>query len=387
MITSDLLSAVKNGDENIINDYLKNQPDIANIHNAENFDMTLLHVAVAAGNIISTNCLLNYEHADINATQQVGKTALHMASIKDNLQIMQLLVDSGIDVQIKDNKNKKAIDLAKSKKAVDLLSLPTINSDSFFLKQIELSNLKYLKRKIKESDRYLYLKFLNGDSLMHYAVLKRNYELMKILTEENFNLKILNRNGIAPIHLAVLNNDLQSVKFLINENTVNLPDTSELKPLHYYLAVDDPNNFLEPSPPKFIDIANDATITSNPLQTSFFFDFDNTPDITPCKKARNKTFKSHEIYELLVNYNAEITSVARNGITSLHLAAEAGNCIIIDDLIKRGADINAQTKTTGATPLHIAFNKQNHQAVDLLISNSANADLTDKFGRRYNELD
>ncbi|EXC35173.1 hypothetical protein L484_022726 [Morus notabilis] len=60
------------------------------------------------------------------------------------------------------------------------------------------------------------------------------------------------------------------------------------------------------------------------------------------------------------------------GITPLHLAAEGGHLVVMDELLERGANIDARTKgACGWTPLHNAAKERRREAVKFLVENGA----------------
>ncbi|XP_030535383.1 phytochrome-interacting ankyrin-repeat protein 2 [Rhodamnia argentea] len=60
------------------------------------------------------------------------------------------------------------------------------------------------------------------------------------------------------------------------------------------------------------------------------------------------------------------------GVTPLHLAAEGGHVEVMDELLERGANIDARTKgACGWTPLHSAAKERKREAVKYLIENGA----------------
>ncbi|XP_068109953.1 NF-kappa-B inhibitor alpha [Hyperolius riggenbachi] len=60
-----------------------------------------------------------------------------------------------------------------------------------------------------------------------------------------------------------------------------------------------------------------------------------------------------------------------NGHTCLHLASSNGFLSIVEDLIRLGADINAQEPCNGRTALHMAVDKQNPELMFLLLKYGA----------------
>ncbi|XP_010910014.1 phytochrome-interacting ankyrin-repeat protein 1 isoform X1 [Elaeis guineensis] len=60
------------------------------------------------------------------------------------------------------------------------------------------------------------------------------------------------------------------------------------------------------------------------------------------------------------------------GATPLHLAAQGGHLRVMDELLERGANIDARTKgACGWTPLHNAAKERNKEAIKFLIESGA----------------
>jgi ankyrin repeat protein len=77
--------------------------------------------------------------------------------------------------------------------------------------------------------------------------------------------------------------------------------------------------------------------------------------------------------------------LGRLGWTPLHAAAERGEAAVVENLILKGADVNART-ANGQTPLHIAADHGSYGALETLLKHKANPNLQDKRGRTPVEL-
>ena len=68
-----------------------------------------------------------------------------------------------------------------------------------------------------------------------------------------------------------------------------------------------------------------------------------------------------------------------NEATDLHTAAQEGDVKLVEELIAKGADVNAKDKY-GETPLHSALKKAQSEMVQLLIAKGADVNAKDKYG-------
>ncbi|KAF8676722.1 hypothetical protein HU200_046837 [Digitaria exilis] len=84
------------------------------------------------------------------------------------------------------------------------------------------------------------------------------------------------------------------------------------------------------------------------------------------------TFDVRRLLDEGMDVNAPAWGPKSPGATALHLAAQGGHVKIMDELLERGANIDARTKgACGWTPLHIAAKERNKKAVRFLIENGA----------------
>ena len=74
-----------------------------------------------------------------------------------------------------------------------------------------------------------------------------------------------------------------------------------------------------------------------------------------------------------INANIAYGNIAGSGYgyTLLHAFVELGNELAVKFIIRKGADINAKSKSNGFTPLHLAIEKHNSNMVTLLLDHGA----------------
>lgn len=72
-----------------------------------------------------------------------------------------------------------------------------------------------------------------------------------------------------------------------------------------------------------------------------------------------------DMVELLVGHGADVNAKSSTGLTPLHRAARGSSAKIVEFLISKGADVNAKTND-GRTPLNIAVASGNHEVASKL---------------------
>ena len=93
-------------------------------------------------------------------------------------------------------------------------------------------------------------------------------------------------------------------------------------------------------------------------------------------------------YRYLVNYQASdpdspidpFTYTDSNGDHLLHIAAQRGDLVTVQLLLKAGADVNL-TGDMGCTALHYAMQKGNDDVASLLLAYGASASIENDFGQ------
>ncbi|XP_062612984.1 poly [ADP-ribose] polymerase tankyrase-2-like isoform X1 [Saccostrea cucullata] len=91
--------------------------------------------------------------------------------------------------------------------------------------------------------------------------------------------------------------------------------------------------------------------------------------------------------KFLIDHNADIEAQTEDGWHPIHSAARWNQAEVISVLLERGADINARTNS-GLTPLHLASSeKENGEAISLLLSNcNLNTEIRNSLGETAEDI-
>lgn len=244
------------------------------------------------------------------------------------------------------------------------------------------------------------------DSLNHTPLLLAcqhlNIEIIDLLLKKSVNININDDlNGISPLHYAIYNDNLDLVKRLLHKNAdINIKSTSVMAytPLHYAIEKEniDIVSFLMEN--KAIDTiqdvngntAVDLALQSNSTAIKMLFypkmnkeykdklflhtaRYSNDTlvlkklfkDDKISKNLINEAFifsKSPSISQMLLDKGAKIAYKHKNhDIAAIHYAAIRGDTIMLDFLLKHGANVNQLSKKNQITPLmHAARLYEDH---------------------------
>ncbi len=118
--------------EMIVGEIRKNKPNLnlvndlivlgANVNwqDEDNWDQTPLHRATNNGRVEIAQMLID-AGADLDVQTNSGKTPLHWAARNGRVEVAQMLIDAGARKDIRDNKDRLPYDLAKTEELKKLL--------------------------------------------------------------------------------------------------------------------------------------------------------------------------------------------------------------------------------------------------------------------------
>ncbi|KXJ71500.1 hypothetical protein RP20_CCG020406 [Aedes albopictus] len=336
-----------------------------------------------------------------------GFAPLHVAIEGDQRHIVQLLIEKGADVNIRDAKlnfdtpisakpplqfslfgNKGAEDiiikgnvnigalthenctplhlacLNGHKEIVEILIRRKANIDALALENSTPLHLACLNGH-KEVVEILIKEKANVDTLderkltpLHFACHKGHKEVVEVLIREEANINALAFENFTPLHLACLNGHKEVVKVLIREKAnIEALALENCTPLHLACL----NGHKEVAE---ILIREKSNIDALELKNC-------TPLHLACLNGHN------EVVEILIRGKANIDAMALENYTPLHLACQNGQKEVVKVLVREKININALA-LENCTPLHLACLNGHKEVVEILVREKANIDALDE---------
>lgn len=336
--------------------------------------LTLLQLAIEIGNLEIIEILLN-SGSNVNFYSNIdyciGQTPLHMAIYKKDIRVVKSLLEKGanIDASIK-------LTQASDKSEQSFLNLSHAGYSSLHL-AVQLGNTEIIKLllsyypEIDKAD-------CKGFTPLHLSVELNKLEVVQILLEyEKLTKFIYNKDycrGLTPLHLAVIKNNLKLVESLVTAGLninqpigiwiVNSPIDYPLVPYIKYknytalhVAVE-----LKAYPMVELLVNNGANVNAA------------TKDDCIMPLHISVRTKSKDIFYFLIERNANFLSKTNEEKNILHLAVENDWPELVTEFLPKGFDINDQT-ISGETLLFIAVDKGDEDIIEMLLKLNADVNV------------
>ena len=290
----------------------------------------LLHLACKNGQVTLIKNLLNAK-VDINAMSAQGLSPLHWAVIKGNLEVTQLLIREGANIELKDSRCQ---------------SSPLL----FACQNGRLKIVKYLI----EMGADIQAASEDGTAAVHFAAQSGNIDVVDFLLQKGLDINSKNNKGESPLYFALYprhfpacqkaKNALGMVKFLI-ENGANIVEVSSMKiPLAHAITRGN------------LDVIK--------LLISHGANFSHFTYSTPLHYAINPN-SNIEIIRFLIDNGADVNAAHKNHKTTpLHVAAKYCYYAKMYEMVRILFESGANPKLRnidGLTPFHYALRGIMHQ--------------------------
>ncbi|XP_065565753.1 uncharacterized protein LOC136030611 [Artemia franciscana] len=322
-----LLIAAGYGHTNVVEILLRNG---AKTNIKDNKGRMPLELAVANGHLGVVKVILKHEKLDINAKGNDDWTVLHIASQKNNLEIVRYLLSEGSNINARTKSGSKPIHIAAREGHKDTVQL-------FLSKGININDAG-----------------AGDQTLLHYAAFMGHLEVTRYLITEGAEINAKDIFGSSPLHTAANFDHKDVIEFLLKNGAIyDMVDKLNRKPV-------------EMSTNK--DTINLLTLTEMLIQ---YVKRNMSSEVEKCIKAgaivdaRNiagrtslhyAAWKGYEgIIEFLLQNKANPNVVGSKKSKPLHYAAKFSHLKIVKVLLSYGAVYN-DASDSGKTPSDLCVN-------------------------------
>ncbi|KAL8933306.1 MAG: hypothetical protein Q9211_005850 [Gyalolechia sp. 1 TL-2023] len=304
-----------------------------------------LHIATRLALSEMVRLLLD-SGSDIDAKDNWGRTSLTSAAILNRLDMVELLLDRGADIAAKDVDGKTALHWAAKN-----------NHPGVVRALLSTGNARFADNEHWAEDWF----DKNGDLPVHVAAREGHVEPVKLLKGDGQLSEPQTKYGETLIHITTLTNQLPVAKELMGHN-VNV--NTWAKPQSYHLR-------LWPG--------NESKYSAKALPLPY--------NITALHYAC--TLGYYEMTELLLENGAWVNATSDDdqlGKTPLMMAVESGSTNLVCLLLARGAKANAAVPATLMTALHMACKRGDLETTRELVRYGAKTASRTKDLRTPEEL-
>jgi pectate lyase len=381
-----LREAVNSGDIKLLQSVLDEGADV----NEEGPEGTALHYAVGKGDTQVVQLLIAHG-ADVNAEGRhpQGNTPLHVATRQGKREIAILLINRGADINIKNSAGKTPLDLATSGNRSEIAKLliekgAVVNN---IHTAVSFENIEKV-RSLVETGVDVNEKDDSGMTPLLRAVAGKHTEVAEFLIESGADVNAGNKQSIVPLYRALWNRDLAMVKLLLeNGADVNAQHVQTgYTPLHWAVMMDN-KEIVELLLGAGADVNAKSNSKETPLDVAAY---GVSPAIGELLMAKGATISSLHAAAYMGDL-AKVKSFIDEGAdvnqkkgmfqnTALHSAAAGGRTEVTEFLISKGSDVNAQNRA-GGTPLHMAAEGGHLDVTRALLAGGADPDAKNRGSR------
>ncbi|XP_063520983.1 ankyrin repeat and death domain-containing protein 1B isoform X1 [Pongo pygmaeus] len=363
-----------------------------NINAVNNMNRTALHFAVGRNHLSAVDFLLKHK-ARVDVADKHGLTVIHLAAWSGSLQVMLMLVKAGADQRAK---NQVGMWVTPGQKLLphhcrreevlrSLCISPTPGSLQDGMNALHFASQSNHVRIVEYLIQDLHLKDLNqpdekGRKPFLLAAERGHVDMIEKLTFLNLHTSEKDKEGNTALHLAAKHGHSPAVQVLLTQ-WQDINEMNENGETPFFLSVEGGHEECSKvllTAGSDINIPNKLSISSLQIATrnghASLVNFLLSENVDLHQKVEPKESPLHlavinnhiTVVNSLLSAQHDIDILNQKQQTPLHVAADCGNVELVETLLKAGCDLKAVDKQ-GKTALAVASRSNHSLVVDMLI--------------------
>ncbi|XP_078672542.1 uncharacterized protein LOC144911911 isoform X1 [Branchiostoma floridae x Branchiostoma belcheri] len=329
-----------------------------NVNARNQVDRTALHWAAGNGNTEIVKMLSSHD-ANIDGEDKYGMTALLWAAWFGYRNTVGALVFSGANATCENKQGLNILHCAAQNGHVDVIQ--------FILEDLESFDLNGKDK--------------TGKTAFHIGAEHGKLEPVEYLIGAGCDVNARSKDGSTAVHYASKNGHPEVLTKIIQAGAeVNERDTDGKTPLHLSAEegwIDIAEILLDNNADVNAD-AHKCTPAAHPAFVPGKKPVDVKKEVSPLHMAAQNGHP--RVSKILIDYGADVDSMNHHHMTPLHLAAQSNWYDVCRLLIESGCDINAINART-QTPIHLASENGLNDVCEMLLKAGARLDINDKQGK------
>lgn len=334
----------------------------ANVLAKNRNDMTALNIAAYGGFIEIAQILLDKDARNIDEGDNMGARPLHAAVQKGNLEMLKLLVEYGADINKKTNSDISILYVAAYSGHSAIVEYLTDNKDQHGNLLHPLVGRDNPQQLLEETLKPIDINTLNkeGLSALTVAAFDGHLSIVERLLKLDADKYKTDKQCVNALYAAVQNGHTDVVRCLL-EWGYELRNIGNKNTPFHAAAIGNRTEILELLFEAFPDEKN--------------FDTTNIDGVTPLYMACEKGHVG--VVDQLIKKGANVNTSNRHTVSPLNIASQNGHTAVVKLLLENGADVNSQTED-GPSPLFIASQNGHKDICKLLLEHRADVDIRTK---------
>lgn len=338
----------------------------ADANQSDNFGGTPFYLACRNNSLDIAKLLLDKQNeSTINCQNQAGNSPLIIASLKKHVEIVKLLLENNCDINLRNNKQFSALDMACTRGNRKIISL-FLNKKNIQTSSIQKAINEAVAHGNSEIVNMLLTYCTNVSSWdskqqspLYTAILKQRYDMIPLLLDTGIDIDFHSEsNSETALHLATKQDNIKVVRQLLEKkcNVNSLNDSNESA-----LLIATCNGFKD-IVKLLLENGGDINLADNTGHSPFFM------------ACLYKQMSTIEIF--LSNASTDINKQTDTGETPLISAVHYGDIDIVKLLLENKCDVDKHG-CDGPSALHIAVIQNKTDMVLWLLENNGDVNVCD----------